>query len=170
MEKSNLTDFWDKTSIPPVFLKRDVLWLKQVKVEFERLQINNKGLQEHSAELTIEIGELQQEIRKWLKIAELAEMLSKDMTEGIKTIQKLEAIKPYIEHDFWGFYKAMIDTYKKHKPVKGDTWKEMSWGYLADNLTKQLEDMTERDDEDFYANIGNYSAMMWCHENILGVQ
>jgi len=89
--------------------------------------------------------------------------------EWVSALDKLEAIKPYIEHDFFDFYKAMIDIYNEHKS-KGDSWKTVSWGYLMDRCAVQFEDMENRDDEDFYANIGNYTAMLWVRKNILGVE
>lgn len=50
----------------------------------------------------------------------------------------------------------------KHEPEKGDSWRECSWSYLMDRLCNQIEDMqNDPGREDYYANIGNYSAMLW---------
>lgn len=66
-----------------------------------------------------------------------------------------------VSHPFFEFYKAMIVEYKKNWIKKGDSWETCSWSYLIDGVAHQIEDMQNRDDEDFYANIGNYAAMLW---------
>ena len=76
-----------------------------------------------------------------------------------------EELKAYIEHPFFEFYKAMIDTYRDNESKKGDSWKRCSWVYLMDRLSVQIEDMqNDPDREDYFVNIGNYSAMTWCNE------
>lgn len=73
--------------------------------------------------------------------------------------------KQYLDHPFFDFYKAMIDTYRENEPMKGDSWRTTHWSYLMDNLLKQIEDMNcDPDREDYFANIGNYSAMIWINE------
>ena len=77
----------------------------------------------------------------------------------------VEDLKLYVEHPFFEFYKAMIDTYRENEPLKDDSWKRCSWVYLMDRLSVQFEDMhNDPDREDYFVNIGNYSAMLWCNE------
>lgn len=72
----------------------------------------------------------------------------------------------YLNHPFFKFYVAMIDIYLENESAKGDSWKDLSWAYLMDNLSKQFEDMQiDPDREDYFSNIGNYSAMLWLTES-----
>jgi len=70
-------------------------------------------------------------------------------------------IKYYIRRDFKPFFDAMVDAMVENYELKGDSWKTLSWPYLMDRMSVQFEDMENRDNEDFYANIGNYCAMIW---------
>ena len=69
-----------------------------------------------------------------------------------------------VAHDMLPFFEAMIKEMARHYPEKGDSWKTLPWSYLMDKLCVQIEDMQNRSDEDFYANIGNYGAMLWLND------
>ena len=70
-------------------------------------------------------------------------------------------VKQKIREEFEPFFEAMITSMVKNYLRKGDSWKSLDWAYLMHKLSVQFEDMINRDDEDFYANIGNYAAMLW---------
>ena len=65
--------------------------------------------------------------------------------------------------EFRPFFEKMVLLMAENEQGKGISWKRWcSWIYLMDRLTNQLEDMqTDPDREDYYANIGNYCAMLW---------
>ena len=72
-------------------------------------------------------------------------------------------------YDYWvefsEFFWAMCKTMKANHLIKGSSWKSTcTEAYLRDKMIIQLEDMQNRDDEDFYANIANYCAMLWLRE------
>lgn len=61
---------------------------------------------------------------------------------------------------FLPFFKKMVKIMAENHSLKGDSWKSCSEAYLLDEMIDQFEDMQNRDDEDFYANIANYAAML----------
>ena len=72
-----------------------------------------------------------------------------------------EIIQHYMDL-FRPFFVAMASAMAQNHELKGDTWKtSCSEAYLLDKMAIQFEDMQNRDDEDFYANIANYAAMLW---------
>ena len=70
-------------------------------------------------------------------------------------------VRNKIREDFTPYFEAMIDAMVDNYREKGDSWKKLPWSYLMHKLSVQFEDMENRDDEDFYANIGNYGVMLW---------
>ena len=64
--------------------------------------------------------------------------------------------------EFGPYFRKIARIMAENHEVKGDSWKKMSWAELMDNLSKQYEDMeNDPDREDYYANIGCYSGMLW---------
>lgn len=62
---------------------------------------------------------------------------------------------------FLPFFRKMVKIMAENHLLKGDSWKvTCSEAYLLDRMAVQFEDMRNRDDEDFYANIANYAAML----------
>lgn len=69
--------------------------------------------------------------------------------------------KDYIEHPFFEYFKAMVDTYELNAPEKGETWKTLDLKYLINKLDNNV-DCFERGlrDEPHMVHVGNYSAML----------
>ena len=69
--------------------------------------------------------------------------------------------------DFQPFFDKMIELMAINNAEKGESWKQCSIAYLLDRLGVQFEDMqNDPSREDYMANIGNYAAMLWCHEDL----
>jgi len=78
---------------------------------------------------------------------------------------KLKGLRNYYYDLFNPFFRAIAENMAENHEVKGDSWKTMSWVDLMDNLSKQYEDMQDdHNREDYFANIGCYSAMLWSRE------
>ena len=75
-----------------------------------------------------------------------------------------ETTESKIAADLLPYFEAMIKEMTRHYPEKGDSWKTLPWTFFMDKLCVQIEDLQNRDDEDFYANIGNYGAMLWLND------
>lgn len=108
------------------------------------------------------IDELKEKAVKYEKYKRLWDIT---MDANSKHQRKLEAVKEYVEHPFFVFFKEMVKVYNYHFPTKGESWRESSWAYLMDRLTNQLEDMqNDPERENYMANIGNYAAMIRLNE------
>jgi len=80
-------------------------------------------------------------------------------------VSDLTQVEREIFGEFMPFFRAMVRGMADNQEEKGESWKMMSWSDLMDGVCKQLEDMqADPDREDFYANIGNYAAMLWLNE------
>lgn len=86
-------------------------------------------------------------------------------SEKLYEAAKVGLLRRYIKHPFFDYFKAMVDVYELHEPVKGDSWRHLLWTDSLTGVTKQMEDMhTDPHREDYWANIGNYAAMAWLNE------
>ena len=65
--------------------------------------------------------------------------------------------------EFRPFFQKMALLMAKNEQGKGISWKRgCSEAYLLDRMIEQMADMqNDPDREDYYANIGNYAAMLW---------
>lgn len=72
-----------------------------------------------------------------------------------------EAALEYFE-EFRPFFQKMCFLMAENDQVKGGSYMKVSEAYLLDRMAVQFEDMqNDPDREDYYANIGNYAAMLW---------
>jgi len=72
----------------------------------------------------------------------------------------------YLDHPLFKFYKAMVDEYERHVPVKGDSWRHCNIFYLTDQLNKigkKYFANTANDNE--LVDMANMEAMIWLRLN-----
>ena len=72
-----------------------------------------------------------------------------------------ETALEYFE-EFRPFFQKMCLLMAENDQEKGISYMTISEAYLLDRMFVQFEDMqNDPDREDYYANIGNYCAMLW---------
>lgn len=73
-------------------------------------------------------------------------------------------IRNRLKEEFQPYFDAIIDELVDNYKEKGESWKQKDWAYLMDRCAVQFEDMINRDDEDFYVNIGCYGGFLWLND------
>ena len=80
---------------------------------------------------------------------------------------ELRQAREKIRTEFQPFFDKMVELMAINYQEKGESWKKCSIAYLLDRACVQFEDMqNDPAREDYMANLGNYAAMLWWHENL----
>lgn len=83
-------------------------------------------------------------------------------SENMEMRAEMINIKKYVDHPFFGFYKAMIHEYERHEAEKGDSWKNCKLDYLTEHLNKVGHRYFKNTaNESELIDMANMEAMIW---------